>query len=214
MKILAFETSCDETSVAILENRSVLTPTEVLSTYNLDFSLLSNNVFTQDFHSLYGGVVPELSSRAHIQRLLPLLNDALKKANLELKDIDIISATAGPGLIGALLVGFMFGKTLAFATDKPFIAVNHIEGHILSGFLADVKPIFPSLVLVVSGGHTLLIQVDDFYTLKKLGTTIDDAAGEAFDKVAKLLKLGYPGGPKIQSYSELGDPNSIRFPVS
>jgi N6-L-threonylcarbamoyladenine synthase len=198
MKVLGIESSCDETSVAIIN----------------DNELTANLISSQDFHKKYGGVVPELSSRAHLQIVNPLLKDALKKSNLSLQDIDLISATAGPGLIGALLVGFTFAKGICLASQKPFIGVNHIEGHIFSGFLMSQKPIFPYLCLVVSGGHTLLLLVKNFTEIYKLGSTVDDAAGEAFDKVAKLLGLGYPGGPKIQSASEQGDLNKIVFPVA
>jgi tRNA N6-adenosine threonylcarbamoyltransferase len=198
MNVLGIESSCDETSVAIFKNEN----------------LAANLIASQDFHSLFGGVVPELSSRAHLQLVLPLLKDALNKSSLNLNDIDLICATAGPGLIGALLVGFTFAKGLSYSLNKPFIGVNHIEGHIFSGFLMDDKPEFPYLVLVVSGGHTLLLVVNNFNNIKKLGSTADDAAGEAFDKVAKLLGLGYPGGPNIQMISESGDPGKIKFPVA
>jgi tRNA N6-adenosine threonylcarbamoyltransferase len=198
MNILGFESSCDETSVAIISNGK----------------LTANLISSQDFHKKYGGVVPELSSRAHLQIIIPLLKDALAKSNLELKDIDVVSATAGPGLIGALLVGLTFAKGLAFSLNKPFVPVNHIEGHIYSGFLMDEKPEFPYLALVVSGGHTLLLLVESFNKIIKLGTTADDAAGEAFDKVAKMLGLGYPGGPKIQNASDKGDAEKINFPVA
>ena len=138
----------------------------------------------------------------------------MTKSNLTLKDLDVICSTAGPGLIGALLVGLTFAKGLAYSLKKPFVAVNHIEGHIFSGFLMEEKPEFPYLVLVVSGGHTLLLLVNNHNEIKKLGTTVDDAAGEAFDKVAKMLGLGYPGGPKIQEYSKKGDKEKINFPVA
>ena len=198
MNVLGIESSCDETSVAVIS----------------DNILSANLISSQDFHSKYGGVVPELSSRAHLQIIIPLVKDALKKSGLELNNIDLITATAGPGLIGALLVGLTFAKGLAYSLNKPFVAVNHIEGHIFSGFLMDDKPEFPFLVLVVSGGHTLLLLVKSFTEIKKLGTTVDDAAGEAFDKVAKMLGLGYPGGPRIQKYSDEGDKNKIKFPVA
>jgi N6-L-threonylcarbamoyladenine synthase len=198
MNVLGIESSCDETSVAVIS----------------DNILSANLISSQDFHSKYGGVVPELSSRAHLQIIIPLVKDALKKSALELNNIDLITATAGPGLIGALLVGLTFAKGLAYSLNKPFVAVNHIEGHIFSGFLMDDKPEFPFLVLVVSGGHTLLLLVKSFTEIKKLGTTVDDAAGEAFDKVAKMLGLGYPGGPRIQKYSDEGDKNKIKFPVA
>ncbi|HMN25837.1 MAG TPA: tRNA (adenosine(37)-N6)-threonylcarbamoyltransferase complex transferase subunit TsaD [Ignavibacteriaceae bacterium] len=198
MIVLGIESSCDETSVAILKGDE----------------LTANLIASQDFHKNYGGVVPELSSRAHLQMVNPLVKSALKKSNIELKDVDLIAATAGPGLIGALLVGLTYAKGLAFGLDRPLIGVNHIEGHIFSGFFMQQKPEFPFLSLVVSGGHTLLLLVKSFTEIYKLGSTVDDAAGEAFDKVAKLLGLGYPGGPKIQNAAKLGDGNKIDFPVS
>jgi N6-L-threonylcarbamoyladenine synthase len=198
MNVLGIESSCDETSAAILSNNKIL----------------SNLISSQDFHADYGGVVPELSSRAHMQIVKPLVDKALKESNLKIGDIDIITATAGPGLIGALLVGLTYAKGLAFSLSKPFIAVNHIEGHIFSGFLMDDKPEFPFLALVVSGGHTLLLYVKSFSEIQQLGTTVDDAAGEAFDKVSKMLAFGYPGGPKIQNASKIGDEDKIKFPVA
>jgi N6-L-threonylcarbamoyladenine synthase len=198
MNVLGIESSCDETSVAVIS----------------EGKLVSNLISSQDFHKKYGGVVPELSSRAHLQIVIPLLRDALKNAELELNEIDVICATAGPGLIGALLVGLTFGKGLAYSLNKPFIPVNHIEGHIYSPFLMDEKPEFPYLALVVSGGHTLLLIVKSFSEIVKLGTTVDDAAGEAFDKVAKMVGLGYPGGPKIQNAAAKGDADKIDFPVA
>lgn len=198
MNVLGIESSCDETSVAIIS----------------DDLLKANLISSQDFHADFGGVVPELSSRAHLQIVKPLLEQALKKSNLVLGDIDVITATAGPGLIGALLVGLTFAKGLSFSLNKPFIAVNHIEGHIFSGFLMKDKPNFPYLALVVSGGHTLLLYVKSFTEIIQLGTTVDDAVGEAFDKVSKMLGFGYPGGPKIQEASEKGDENKISFPIA
>ncbi len=198
MIVLGIESSCDETSVAVLKNDE----------------LTANLISSQDFHKNYGGVVPELSSRAHLQIVNPLVKSALKKSNLELNDIDLITATAGPGLIGALLVGLTYAKGLSFGMNKPFIGVNHIEGHIFSGFLMPQKPEFPFLCLVVSGGHTLLLLVKSFTEIYKLGSTVDDAAGEAFDKVAKLLGLGYPGGPNIQNAAIQGNASKIDFPVS
>lgn len=198
MTTLGIETSCDETSVSIIS----------------DGKLLSNLISSQDFHVKYGGVVPELSSRAHLQMINPLVKQALEEANVSKNEIDLVAATAGPGLIGALLVGLNFGKALAYSLNIPFVSVNHIEGHLFSGFLMDEKPVFPFLGLVVSGGHTLLLLVEDDLHIKKLGSTIDDAAGEAFDKVAKMLGLGYPGGPKIQAYAEKGNERSINFPVA
>jgi N6-L-threonylcarbamoyladenine synthase len=198
LNILGIESSCDETSVAILTNEEVK----------------ANLISSQHFHKAFGGVVPELSSRAHLQIVKPLIDSALTMTNLELKDIDLITATAGPGLIGALLVGFTFAKGLSFSLKKPFIPVNHIEGHIFSGFLMKRKPEFPVLVLVVSGGHTLLLYVKNFTEIYKLGTTVDDAAGEAFDKVSKMLGFGYPGGPQIETSASKGDEASIKFPIA
>jgi len=198
MTILGLESSCDETSVSILR----------------DGEILSNLIASQDFHVKYGGVVPELSSRAHLQIIAPLFKQALDEAKIAKEEIDVVSATAGPGLIGALLVGLNFGKALAYSLNKPFVAVNHIEGHIYSGFLMEEKPEFPILTLVVSGGHTLLLLVEDELNITKLGSTIDDAAGEAFDKVAKMIGLGYPGGPKVQEFAERGNPKAVLFPVA
>ena len=198
MNVLGIESSCDETSVAIIK----------------DNVLAANLISSQDFHFNFGGVVPELSSRAHLQIVLPLVKQALAKSKLELNEIDLICATAGPGLIGALLVGLTFAKGLAFSLNKKFVAVNHIEGHIFSGFLMEQKPKFPFLAVVVSGGHTLLLLVEDNMIIRKLGSTVDDAAGEAFDKVSKMLGLGYPGGPKIQAASLKGNPDKINFPVA
>lgn len=198
MNILGIETSCDETSVAIIS----------------DNKLKINLISSQDFHKDFGGVVPELSSRAHLQILMPLIKQALHKSEISLDKIDLITATAGPGLIGALLVGLTFAKSLAFSLNKPFIPVNHIEGHIFSGFLMEEKPEFPFLCLVVSGGHTLLLIVKSDTEILQLGSTIDDAVGEAFDKVSKLLGLGYPGGPKIQSVAENYSSMLIDFPIA
>jgi N6-L-threonylcarbamoyladenine synthase len=198
LNILGIESSCDETSVAILSDEEVKV----------------NLISSQHFHKTYGGVVPELSSRAHLQIVKPLVDSALQSANLNVNEIDLIAATAGPGLIGALLVGLTFAKGLAYSLNKPFVAVNHIEGHIFSGFLMDKKPDFPMLVLVVSGGHTLLLYIESFSNMYLLGTTVDDAAGEAFDKVSKLLGFGYPGGPQIEASALKGDANTIKFPVA
>lgn len=198
MNVLGIETSCDETSIAVISNGR----------------LTANLISSQDFHSKFGGVVPELSSRAHLQIMIPLLKEALNKSNISLNNLDLICATAGPGLIGALLVGLTFAKGLAYSLKKPFIGVNHIEGHIFSGFLMEEKPAFPYLALVVSGGHTLLLIVESFNKIKKLGSTVDDAAGEAFDKVAKLLGFSYPGGVQIQKAAEKADRFDIQFPIA
>lgn len=198
MNVLGIESSCDETSVALIS----------------DGEVKANLIASQDFHEKYGGVVPELSSRAHLQIINPLVKDALKKAPLKLENVDLIASTAGPGLIGALLVGLTFGKALAFSLGVPFVPVNHIEGHIFSGFLMEQKPEFPYACLVVSGGHTLLLIVKNDLEIIKLGSTIDDAAGEAFDKVSKMIGLGYPGGPKIQAAAQKGNENTVDFPVA
>ncbi len=198
MIYIGIESSCDETSVAVLK----------------DNELVSNLVASQHFHKKYGGVVPELSSRAHLQIISPLLNQALEESGVSLNEVDVISATAGPGLIGAVLVGLTFAKGLALSTGADFIGVNHIEGHIFSGFLMERKPEYPYLCLVVSGGHTLLLIVESPLKIIKLGSTVDDAAGEAFDKVSKLIGLGYPGGPQIQKYAAKGDEKFTKFPVS
>lgn len=198
MNIVGIESSCDETSVAVISNGE----------------LKANLISSQHFHKDFGGVVPELSSRAHLQIIAPLLKQALNQAAITKEEIDVVSSTAGPGLIGAVLVGLTFAKGLSFSLNKPFIPVNHIEGHIFSGFLMDEKPVFPYLCLVVSGGHTLLLIVESETKIRKLGSTIDDAAGEAFDKTAKMLGLGYPGGIRIQEEAEKGNPDSIDFPIS
>ncbi|MBU2492984.1 MAG: tRNA (adenosine(37)-N6)-threonylcarbamoyltransferase complex transferase subunit TsaD [Bacteroidetes bacterium] len=198
MNIVGIESSCDETSAAVI----------------CDGKLKANLISSQHFHKDFGGVVPELSSRAHLQIIAPLLKQALNQAGIKKDEIDVVCATAGPGLIGAVLVGLTFAKGLSYSLNKPFVPVNHIEGHIYSGFLMDEKPEYPYLCLVVSGGHTLLLIVESETAIRKLGSTIDDAAGEAFDKTAKMLGLGYPGGIKIQEEAEKGNPDFIDFPVS
>jgi len=197
MNVLGIESSCDETSISILTEKEVK----------------SNLIASQHFHSEFGGVIPELSSRAHLQQIIPLIKQTLKESNTELGEVDLITATAGPGLIGALIVGLTFGKSLSLSLNKPFIPVNHIEGHIFSGFLMEEKPDYPFLCAVVSGGHTLLLVVKSKFEIIKLGTTIDDAIGEAFDKVSKMIGLGYPGGPLIQQYAQDGDSEYFKFPI-
>lgn len=198
MNVIGIESSCDETSVSIIK----------------DGNLVSNLISSQSIHYSFGGVVPELSSRAHLQMVLPLVKESLAKAELKKEQIDLVCATAGPGLIGALLVGLTFAKGLAYSINRPFIPVNHVEGHVFSGFLMEEKPEFPYLCLVVSGGHTLLLLVEDHLRIKKLGSTIDDAVGESFDKVAKLLGLGYPGGPKIQEAAKNINTDFANFPIA
>ena len=198
MLVLAIETSCDDTGAAVvLDGRKIL----------------SNVVSSQvSIHQKYGGVVPELASRRHIESIVPIVTEALETAKVTLRDIDGISVTQGPGLVGSLLVGLSFAKSLSFVTGLPFVGVNHIEAHLSAIFLNKNPPKFPFIGLVVSGGHTSLFRVDGFGKYKGLGQTRDDAAGEAFDKVAKLLGLGYPGGPIIDELSKSGNPRAIRFP--
>jgi N6-L-threonylcarbamoyladenine synthase len=197
MRILGIETSCDETSAAVLDG-----PRRVLS------SIVSSQVE----HLEYGGVVPEIAARAHLRQLRPIVERALSEAGLELSDIDGVAATRGPGLIGALLVGFGFANALAYARRLPFAAVHHIEGHLLSPLLTDPDFEPPFLALVVSGGHTEFVFSETWHEYRLLGTTIDDAVGEAFDKVSVLLGLGYPGGPAIDRAAEGGRPDAWAFP--
>ncbi len=198
MLILAIETSCDDTGAAVVRGGR---------------EILSNVVSSQiSVHQKYGGVVPELASRKHIESIVPVVCEALAEAKVGLRDIEGIAVTNGPGLVGSLLVGLSFAKSISFATGIPLVGVNHIEGHLGAVFLEENRPRFPLVGLVVSGGHTSLYRVDGFGKLKRLGQTTDDAAGEAFDKVAKLLGLGYPGGPIIDELSRKGDPKAIRFP--
>lgn len=198
MIVLGIETSCDETSIGIIEDNKILV----------------NEIFSQKIHSEYGGVVPEIASRAHLQKILPLLYDALNKSSLTLKDIDLISSTAGPGLIGALIVGYCFGNGLSLSLDVPFVPVNHIDGHLYSVFLENDKIDFPYIALLVSGGNTSLFLIEDFYKIKQLGNTLDDAAGEAFDKVGKLIGLKYPAGAEIEKLASEGSENFVDFPVA
>ena len=196
VKILAIESSCDETSVAVVENGR---------------NLLSNVIATQiEIHKRFGGVVPEVASRNHITAITNVCNEALEKANCTLDDIDAIAVTYGAGLLGALLVGVSFAKGLAYASKKPLIAVNHIRGHIAANYIShkDLKP--PFVCLMVSGGHTAILDVKSYNQTELIGTTIDDAVGEAFDKVARVVGLGYPGGPKIDKMAKNGKTN-IKF---
>jgi N6-L-threonylcarbamoyladenine synthase len=194
--ILGIETSCDETSAAIVR----------------DGRLLSNVTATQLFHSKYGGVVPELASRAHQRRIIPVVEEALQKAGIEKKELNGVAAVYGPGLIGAILVGLSFGKSMALGLGVPFIGVNHMEAHIFSNLIEDPKPEFPFINLTVSGGHTQLVLVKGPFEYDLLGETKDDAAGEAFDKVAKMLGIGYPGCPLIDRYAAAGDSAFVKFP--
>ncbi len=198
MYILAIETSCDDTAASVLLNGR---------------KILSNVVSSQtSVHKKYGGVVPELASRKHLEAIVPVVKEALDIAEVTLKDINGIAVTQGPGLIGSLLVGLSFAKSLAFSTGIPFIGINHIEAHLSAIFLEEEFPRFPYIGLVVSGGHTSLFRVNGFGRYILLGQTRDDAAGEAFDKIAKFLGLSYPGGPVIERLSRDGNPNSIKFP--
>ncbi|MBT2557385.1 tRNA (adenosine(37)-N6)-threonylcarbamoyltransferase complex transferase subunit TsaD [Hymenobacter sp. ISL-91] len=195
--ILAIESSCDDTSAAVL----------------VDGEMRSNVVATQQVHMQYGGVVPELASRAHQQHLVPVVAAALQQAGITKSDLDAVAFTQGPGLLGSLLVGGMFAKTLALALGKPLIAVNHMRAHILAHFIEEPRPEFPFLCLTVSGGHTQLVVVRGPLDMEIIGQTIDDAAGEAFDKTAKLLGLPYPGGPHLDKLARQGDPLRFPFPV-
>lgn len=197
--ILAIESSCDDTSAAVLCNTKVL----------------SNVVVTQEIHKQYGGVVPELASRAHQQNIVPVVHQALAKANIDKKQLSAIAFTRGPGLMGSLLVGASFAKSLALGLDIPLIEVNHMEAHILAHFIDDedrVPPSFPFLGMTISGGHTQIVKVSDHFSMEVLGETLDDAVGEAFDKSAKLMGLPYPGGPLVDKYAQLGNPSSFDFP--
>lgn len=198
LKILAIESSCDETSAAIVVNGR---------------QVLSNIISSQiDIHTKFGGVVPEVASRKHIEVISEVVEEALNKANVTFEDLDAIGVTYGPGLVGALLVGLQYAKSLAYALDKPLIGVNHIEGHICANFIEhqELKP--PFVCLVVSGGHTFIVYMKDFGDFEVIGKTRDDAAGEAYDKVARAIGLGYPGGPKIDKISKEGNEDAIKFP--
>lgn len=196
--ILAIESSCDETAAAVVVNGR-----EVLS------NIISSQI---PVHTLYGGVVPEIASRKHIEKINPVIEEALKEAGKTLDDIDAIAVTYGPGLVGSLLVGVAAAKAIAFARNIPLVGVHHIEGHISANYIEHKELEPPYLGLVVSGGHTHLMVVKDYGTYQVIGRTRDDAAGEAFDKVARAIGLGYPGGPKIDKLAEEGDPYAIRFP--
>lgn len=198
MKILGIESSCDETGIAI---------------YDTEHGLIADQLYSQiDLHAQYGGVVPELASRDHVRKIVPLIQETCIEAGLKLKDVDAIAYTAGPGLVGALLVGACVGKSMAWALDKPAIEVHHMEGHLLAPLLEAEKPEFPFLCLLVSGGHTLLVDVQSLGDYKILGDTLDDAAGEAFDKTAKMLGLPYPGGRYIAELAQQGDDSRFKFP--
>jgi len=196
--ILAIESSCDDTAAAVLQNGKVL----------------SNVVANQSIHGEYGGVVPELASRAHQQNIVPVIEMAIRKANIDKNQLNAIAFTQGPGLMGSLLVGSSFAKSLALALKIPLIAVNHMHAHILAHFIDEDgydKPKFPFLALTISGGHTQIVKVNDFFDMEIIGETTDDAVGEAFDKSAKILGLPYPGGPLIDKYAKLGNPKAFAF---
>jgi N6-L-threonylcarbamoyladenine synthase len=196
--VLGIETSCDETGVALLDSER---------------GVLAQALHSQvDMHRDFGGVVPELASRDHVRRLLPLLRRTIDSAGLRLADVDAIAVTAGPGLVGALLVGASVGHALGFALGRPVVGVHHLEGHLLSPLLGEPKPEFPFVALLASGGHTQLMRVDGFGRYRLLGETQDDAAGEAFDKTAQLLGLGYPGGPAVSRLAEFGAAGAFSFP--
>ena len=198
ISILAIESSCDETSASIIVNGKVL----------------NNIVATQSVHEKYGGVVPELASRAHQENLIPVVHEALSTAGISKKELSAIAVTRGPGLMGSLLVGVSFAKAFAKALDIPLIDVNHMQAHVLAHFIAEPRPNFPFICLTVSGGHTQLVLVKDHLTMELIGETQDDAVGEAFDKTAKLLGLPYPGGPLLDRYAKEGNPKAFSFPVT
>ncbi|MFL5788340.1 MAG: tRNA (adenosine(37)-N6)-threonylcarbamoyltransferase complex transferase subunit TsaD [Flavisolibacter sp.] len=193
--ILGIESSCDETGAAVCR----------------DGNILSNVIANQTVHEKYGGVVPELASRAHMQNIVPVVDTAIKKAGIAVTDIDAVAFTKSPGLIGSLLVGSEFAKSLSLGMNKPLIAVHHMQAHVVANLIGEAKPSFPFLCLTVSGGHTQIVMAESATKMKVIGETLDDAAGEAFDKSAKLLGLPYPGGPLIDKYAKQGNPNKYSF---
>ena len=202
--ILAIESSCDETAAAVISNDHVL----------------SNIIASQAIHQYYGGVVPELASRAHLQKIIPVADEALKKAGIKKEDLDAVAFTRGPGLMGSLLVGVSFAKSFALALNVPLIEVNHMQAHVLAHFIkkenanvSSVVPQFPFLCLTVSGGHTQIVLVKDHLNMEIIGQTLDDAAGEAFDKAAKIMGLPYPGGPLVDKFAKEGNPHAFTFPI-
>jgi len=196
--VLGIETSCDETSAAVVKNGRII---------------LSNIISSQiDLHKKYGGVVPEIASRKHVELIMPVINQAIEEANIDINDIDMVGVTYGPGLVGALLVGLSAAKALAFALNKPLIGVHHIEGHIAANYLENHELEPPFVCLVASGGHSHIVYVKDYNTFEILGQTRDDAAGEAFDKIARALGLGYPGGPLIDKAAQNGNETAVSFP--
>ena len=196
--ILAIESSCDDTSAAVCVNGKVV----------------ANLTANQKIHEQYGGVVPEMASREHLKNIVPVVNEALKKAKINKKQVNAVAFTRGPGLMGSLLVGGVFAKSFAQALGVPLIDVNHMQAHVLAHFIDEPYPNFPFLCLTVSGGHTQIVLVKDYLDMQILGSTIDDAAGEAFDKIAKLLDLPYPGGPLIDYHAKNGNPQAYKFPIS
>ncbi len=196
--ILAIESSCDETSAAVLKDNKVY----------------ANVIANQTIHEAYGGVVPELASRAHQQNIVPVVAQALAQAGVDKSEINAVAYTQGPGLLGSLLVGSSFAKSLALGLGIPLIEVNHMQAHVLAHFIDEPKPTFPFLCLTVSGGHTQIVRVDDYLQMNIIGETKDDAVGEAFDKTAKMLHLPYPGGPLVDKYAQTGDPLRFEFPIS
>ncbi|MYM63307.1 tRNA (adenosine(37)-N6)-threonylcarbamoyltransferase complex transferase subunit TsaD [Pseudomaricurvus sp. HS19] len=198
MRVLGIETSCDETGIAL---------------YDSENGLLAHRLYSQiALHSEYGGVVPELASRDHVRKTLPLINEVLEAAGLQKSDIDAVAYTSGPGLVGALMVGACIGRALAYGWGVPAIGVHHMEGHLLAPMLEAEPPAFPFVALLVSGGHTQLVEVKGIGQYRLLGESLDDAAGEAFDKAAKMLDLDYPGGPQVAKLAEKGDPSRFTFP--
>jgi N6-L-threonylcarbamoyladenine synthase len=198
MRVLGIETSCDETAAAVVED---------------GLKVLSNVISSQhDIHARFGGVVPELASRAHVERLNPIIDEALEQAGATWREIDALAVTRGPGLAGALLVGMATAKAIALALRLPLVAINHLEGHIYANFLEHGPPDPPYVCLIVSGGHTLLVHIPEEHRYEMLGQTLDDAAGEAFDKVARFLELGFPGGPRLDRLARKGNPEAVRFP--
>jgi len=194
--VLGIESSCDETSASIC----------------IDGKIMSNIIANQTIHEQYGGVVPELASRVHQQNIVPAVYQAIAAAKISKKDIDAVAFTRGPGLLGSLLVGTCFSKAFALASNIPLIEVNHMQAHILAHFIDDPKPQFPFLCLTVSGGHTQIVLVENYFEMEIVGETLDDAAGEAFDKTAKILNLPYPGGPLIDKYAKTGNADRFKFP--
>jgi N6-L-threonylcarbamoyladenine synthase len=197
VRVLGIETSCDETGVAIVEDGRVVC------------DLIASQI---DLHTRFGGVVPEIASRAHVEALNPLMEEALERAGCRFADLDGVAVTVGPGLVGALLVGIAAAKAVALATGAPLVGVNHLEGHVYANFLEHEAPLVPAVCLVVSGGHTMLLHMPEEHRYRVLGQTVDDAAGEAFDKIARFLGLGFPGGPALDRLARRGDPTAVAFP--